>query len=148
VVGAVGHPLTEYVYAGVVGAGAWRESVSGERTAAAHVDAVAAAGHPAGRVQVAPVVAHRRGEARPADHRRDERRQHRLKIGLVSEALRDLYVYTGGRTKIWDTCGPEAVLTAAGGRMSDVDGNPLIYDQPDLFNRAVWSPRTARCTTS
>ena len=58
-----------------------------------------------------------------------------LKIGLVSEAVRDLYVYTGGRTKIWDTCGPEAVLTAAGGRMSDVDGNPLVYDQPDLFNR-------------
>ena len=39
-----------------------------------------------------------------------------LKIGLVSEALRDLYVYTGGRTKIWDTCGPEAILAGAGGR--------------------------------
>ena len=58
-----------------------------------------------------------------------------LKIGLVSEALRDLYVYTGGRTKIWDTCGPEAILAAAGGRMTDVDGNPLVYDQPDLYNR-------------
>ena len=58
-----------------------------------------------------------------------------LKIGLVSEALRDLYVYTGGRTKIWDTCGPEAILAGAGGRMTDVDGKPLVYDQPDLYNR-------------
>ena len=58
-----------------------------------------------------------------------------LKIGLVTEAQRDLYVYTGGRTKIWDTCGPEAVLTAAGGKMSDVDGNSLVYDREDLYNR-------------
>jgi 3'(2'), 5'-bisphosphate nucleotidase len=53
----------------------------------------------------------------------------------VSEAERDLYVYTGGRTKIWDTCGPEAILVAAGGRMTDVDGQPLVYDRPDLYNR-------------
>ena len=49
--------------------------------------------------------------------------------------MRDLYVYTGGRTKIWDTCGPEAILPRAGGRMTDVDGKPLVYDQPDLYNR-------------
>ena len=58
-----------------------------------------------------------------------------LKIGLVAEAARDLYVYTGGRTKIWDTCGPEAILVAAGGRMTDVDGEPLVYDRADLYNR-------------
>jgi 3'(2'), 5'-bisphosphate nucleotidase len=53
----------------------------------------------------------------------------------VSEGARDLYVYTGGRTKIWDTCGPEAILHGAGGRMSDLDGKPLVYDGPDLYNR-------------
>ena len=58
-----------------------------------------------------------------------------LKIGLVSEGVRDLYFYGGGRTKIWDTCGPEAILLGAGGRMTDVDGNPLVYDKPDLYNR-------------
>lgn len=58
-----------------------------------------------------------------------------LKIGLVAEATRDLYVYTGGRTKIWDTCGPEAVLLAAGGRMTDLDGRALSYDGEDLYNR-------------
>ena len=57
-----------------------------------------------------------------------------LKIGLVAEAARDLYVYTGGRTKIWDTCGPEAILLGAGGRMTDMDGKPLVYDRDDLYN--------------
>ena len=41
-----------------------------------------------------------------------------LKIGLVSEGARDLYFYAGGRTKIWDTCGPEAIL-ARGRRPPD-----------------------------
>ena len=58
-----------------------------------------------------------------------------LKIGLVAEDARDLYVYTGGRTKLWDTCGPEAILVAAGGRITDLDGQPLGYTQTDLFNR-------------
>ena len=58
-----------------------------------------------------------------------------LKIGLVSEAVRDLYVYTGGRTKIWDTCAPEAILRGAGGNMTDVDGEPLVYDREELYNR-------------
>ena len=50
-----------------------------------------------------------------------------LKIGLVAENARDLYVYTGSRTKLWDTCGPEAILVAAGGRITDLDGQPLGY---------------------
>jgi len=134
-VGAVGHPLSGYVYAGVVGAGAWRESTSGERTPLhtstlsqpPDIRLVASKSHRSSRID----------EVKRALQITDEMNVGSigLKIGLVSEALRDLYVYTGGRTKIWDTCGPEAVLAAAGGRMSDVDGNPLIYDQPDLFNR-------------
>jgi len=134
-VGAVGHPLSGYVYAGVVGAGAWRESTSGERTPLhtstlsqpPDIRLVASKSHRSSRID----------EVKRALQITDEMNVGSigLKIGLVSEALRDLYVYTGGRTKIWDTCGPEAVLAAAGGRMSDIDGNPLIYDQPDLFNR-------------
>jgi 3'(2'), 5'-bisphosphate nucleotidase len=58
-----------------------------------------------------------------------------LKVALVAQAARDLYVYTGGRTKIWDTCGPEAILSGAGGRLTDVHGQLLSYDQPELYNR-------------
>jgi len=134
-VGAVAHPLTGRVYGGVVGEGAWRQDPDGARTA----------------LRTSPL-------ARPPGIRLVASKTHRtprvdavkralgitdemnvgsvgLKIGLVAEAARDLYVYTGGRTKIWDTCGPEAILHGAGGRMTDLDGRPLVYDLPDLYNR-------------
>jgi 3'(2'), 5'-bisphosphate nucleotidase len=57
-----------------------------------------------------------------------------VKVAMVSDARRDLYVYPGSRTKIWDTCAPEAILLAAGGRMTDVRGQPLRYTDPDLTN--------------
>jgi 3'(2'), 5'-bisphosphate nucleotidase len=58
-----------------------------------------------------------------------------VKVALVADARRDLYVYPGSRTKIWDTCGPEAVLLAAGGRITDVHGQPLTYTDANLTNR-------------
>jgi 3'(2'), 5'-bisphosphate nucleotidase len=58
-----------------------------------------------------------------------------VKVAMVADARRDLYVYPGSRTKIWDTCAPEAVLLAAGGRMTDVRGQPLRYTDPDLTNK-------------
>ncbi|HXU02490.1 MAG TPA: 3'(2'),5'-bisphosphate nucleotidase CysQ [Polyangia bacterium] len=134
-VGAVGHPLTGYVYAGAPGAGAWREDAAGTRTPLhtstlsqpPDIRLVASKSHRSSRIDAVKRALQITDEMNVGSIG--------LKIGLVSEALRDLYVYTGGRTKIWDTCGPEAVLAAAGGRMTDVDGNPLVYDQPDLYNR-------------
>jgi 3'(2'), 5'-bisphosphate nucleotidase len=58
-----------------------------------------------------------------------------LKIGLIAEGSRDLYIYPGRRTKIWDTCAPEAILHEAGGRMTDAFGGPLVYTDPDTNNR-------------
>jgi 3'(2'), 5'-bisphosphate nucleotidase len=57
-----------------------------------------------------------------------------LKVGLVCEGRAHLYVHTAGRTKLWDTCGPEAILREAGGRMTDVDNNPLQYGTRELQN--------------
>ena len=57
-----------------------------------------------------------------------------LKVAMVADARRDLYVYPGARTKLWDTCGPEAVLIAAGGRLTDVHGQPLDYTKAELQN--------------
>ena len=53
---------------------------------------------------------------------------------MVAQGLRDLYVYPGSHAKIWDSCGPEAILTAAGGKITDSDGQPLRYTQPELRN--------------
>jgi 3'(2'), 5'-bisphosphate nucleotidase len=57
-----------------------------------------------------------------------------LKIGVVCEGRAHLYVHTGRRTHLWDTCGPEAILREAGGRMTDVSNTPLRYDTAETKN--------------
>lgn len=50
-----------------------------------------------------------------------------VKIARVAMAEADLYVHGGGGIKSWDLCGPEAVLWAAGGKASTLDGEPVTY---------------------
>ena len=50
-----------------------------------------------------------------------------LKVGLICEARAHLYIHVGDRTHLWDTCGPDAILREAGGRLTDIDGAPLLY---------------------
>src|SRR3954466_12527730 len=57
-----------------------------------------------------------------------------LKLGLIAEGLRDLYVNPAGHSKLWDACGPEAILVEAGGRLSDLRGQPLDYRGAELGN--------------
>jgi 3'(2'), 5'-bisphosphate nucleotidase len=52
-----------------------------------------------------------------------------VKIGLIAEQRADLYLHLSPGTKQWDTCGPEAILTEAGGRMTDLFGQPLRYNR-------------------
>uniref|UniRef100_A0A914M9Y6 3'(2'),5'-bisphosphate nucleotidase 1 n=1 Tax=Meloidogyne incognita TaxID=6306 RepID=A0A914M9Y6_MELIC len=39
------------------------------------------------------------------------------------------YVFASGGCKKWDTAAPEAVLTAAGGTLTDISGFPLLYEK-------------------
>ncbi|MBI4509122.1 MAG: 3'(2'),5'-bisphosphate nucleotidase CysQ [Deltaproteobacteria bacterium] len=57
-----------------------------------------------------------------------------LKLGLIALAERDLYVNPSSKSKAWDTCAPEAILEEAGGKITDLWGHPLRYDQEDLRN--------------
>jgi 3'(2'), 5'-bisphosphate nucleotidase len=57
-----------------------------------------------------------------------------LKVGMVCEGLAHLYVHTGSKTHLWDTCGPDAILREAGGRMTDVSNQPLEYAARELRN--------------
>ena len=57
-----------------------------------------------------------------------------LKVAMIAQGSRDLYVYPGSQTKIWDSCGPEAILIAAGGTITDSDGTPLLYTESALHN--------------
>jgi 3'(2'), 5'-bisphosphate nucleotidase len=57
-----------------------------------------------------------------------------LKLGLIARGDRDLYVNPSGHSKLWDTCGPQAILDEAGGRVSDSRGAPLLYRGAELAN--------------
>lgn len=58
-----------------------------------------------------------------------------IKIGLLVEQQCDVYIHLSSRTKQWDTCAPEVILTEAGGRITDLFGYPLDYNVPDVQNR-------------
>ena len=58
-----------------------------------------------------------------------------IKIGLLVEQQCDVYIHLSPRTKQWDTCAPQLVLTEAGGRLTDLFGQPLNYNVPDVNNR-------------
>lgn len=44
----------------------------------------------------------------------------------------DIYVHSGGQYE-WDSCAPVAVAVAAGCHASRINGNPLLYNQPDTY---------------
>ncbi|MEW5849517.1 MAG: 3'(2'),5'-bisphosphate nucleotidase CysQ [Myxococcota bacterium] len=50
-----------------------------------------------------------------------------LKIGLIANGTVHAYVNGNSRTSLWDTCAPHAILTEAGGELTDLFGNPLDY---------------------
>ena len=50
-----------------------------------------------------------------------------VKVARVAMREADLYVHAGGGVKSWDLCGPEAVLVAAGGRVTTLDGGQIDY---------------------
>jgi len=58
-----------------------------------------------------------------------------VKIGLIAEQQADLYMHLSPSTKQWDTCGPEAILVEAGGRVTDLFGQPLRYNGVRVDNR-------------
>jgi 3'(2'), 5'-bisphosphate nucleotidase len=58
-----------------------------------------------------------------------------VKIGLIAEQQADLYLHLSPSTKQWDTCGPEAILAEAGGRLTDLFGQPLRYNGVRIDNR-------------
>ena len=58
-----------------------------------------------------------------------------IKVGLIVEQQSDLYIHLSPRTKQWDTCAPEVILREAGGRITDLFGQPLRYNHVEVQNR-------------
>ena len=57
-----------------------------------------------------------------------------LKVGLLTEAKAHVYIHIGSKTNQWDTCGPAAILTEAGGVITDNYGAPLDFNTPNVRN--------------
>ncbi len=57
-----------------------------------------------------------------------------LKVGLIAQQFADLYIHLSPRTKHWDTCAPEIILREAGGEMTDLFGEQIIYNTSDVRN--------------
>lgn len=50
-----------------------------------------------------------------------------VKLCMIAHGVRDLYVNPVAKTKVWDTCAPEAILEGAGGKLTDLYGAPIDY---------------------
>jgi 3'(2'), 5'-bisphosphate nucleotidase len=55
-----------------------------------------------------------------------------VKVARVAVGDADLYVHPGRGAKLWDACGPDAVIRAAGGTFTDVLGAAIDYARPEL----------------
>jgi 3'(2'), 5'-bisphosphate nucleotidase len=58
-----------------------------------------------------------------------------VKVGLIAERSADLYVHVSDKSSLWDACGPEAILKAAGGKFSHVDGTQVNYRASEMANQ-------------
>ena len=133
-VGVVAQPTTGNVWLGALGMGAWKEGTLGTR------EPVRISGiEDSKSIRLVSSKSHRTEYYelfRRALGITDELALGSvgLKVALIAEGSRDLYVYPGSQTKIWDSCGPEAILTAAGGKVTDSEGNALCYTNLTLHN--------------
>ena len=57
-----------------------------------------------------------------------------LKVGLIAQQICDLYIHLSSRTKHWDTCAPEIIICEAGGNLTDIFGEKIVYNTADVHN--------------
>jgi len=135
VLGVVLQPLTGVLYHAVSGQGTWiiRPDLKPERAAVSDQNELSLMRLAASRSHRSP----RMDQVVKAFRVKQEIRRGSvgIKVGLIIEQQCDLYVHLSPRTKQWDTCAPEIILTEAGGRVTDLFGRPLEYNSPEVQNR-------------
>lgn len=50
-----------------------------------------------------------------------------VKSAIVARGEAELYVHPSQKTRLWDSCAPQAILEAAGGYMTGIDGARIDY---------------------
>jgi len=135
VAGVVYQPVRDVLYRAARGAGSWIETPDKNVARMAVSDVVAAKDM---------VLASSRSHRSPRMERvvssfgfkaEVRRGSVGVKIGLITERQADLYMHLSPSTKQWDTCAPEIILAEAGGRTTDLFGQPLSYNGVRIDNR-------------
>lgn len=131
--GAVYQPALDKLYLGAVGHAAWLER-GGERRALT----VSAKADPS-TLKLVVSRSHRPSSIEQIMQRLGTRQETPsgsvgVKVGLIAEQAADLYVHVSDKSSLWDACGPEAILHAAGGRFVHVDGTPISYRSAQMQN--------------
>jgi 3'-phosphoadenosine 5'-phosphosulfate (PAPS) 3'-phosphatase len=58
-----------------------------------------------------------------------------VKLAMVARGAAEIYAHPTLGTKLWDSAAPQVVLHASGGRLTDMRGQPLVYDKAVVDNR-------------
>ncbi len=131
VLGAVGVPAYDEVFGAIIGRTAWKRDAAGTRPIAARPPPTTGLHVLASRTygddpRLARFLA-------PYHVAAITKMGSALKICRVAEGQADLYPRFG-RTMEWDTAAPQAILEAAGGALTLMDGAPLRYGKPGWDN--------------
>lgn len=135
IVGVIDAPVRDMAWGGCVGSGAWRFDRDGSRhpirvsATAELADAriVASRSH---RSEVLEQALKLLGAARI-----DALGSAGLKCGEVATGGAEAYVAPGRAGHRWDVCAGEALVVAAGGRLTDAAGDPIDYRSRELANQ-------------
>lgn len=61
-----------------------------------------------------------------------ESRGSSLKVAEICQGMADLYLTTSNKIKQWDTCASHCLITESGGKITDMSGNPVLYNTEKL----------------
>jgi 3'(2'), 5'-bisphosphate nucleotidase len=135
VAGVVYQPLSDVLYRAVSGFGTWIERKGFDPERASVSDTLKLS-----EMRLAASRSHRSPRMGKVVNRLGFREEVQrgsvgIKVGLIVEQQSDVYIHLSPRTKQWDTCAPQIVLTEAGGKLTDLFGGPLRYNVLEVQNR-------------
>jgi 3'(2'), 5'-bisphosphate nucleotidase len=133
-VGVIHAPATDVGWAGAVGAGAWRLDPAGRRETlkVSDVSEMGEARMLVSRSHTTRVL--KRAVRVLGAGAIDQLGSAGLKCAAVASGKAEAYVAPGRAGKRWDVCAGDALIAAAGGRVSDGKGRPFDYRAPSLTN--------------
>ena len=133
-VGVILAPAWGRAFVGIVDEGAWEVATDGSRVPlrVSSRTSLQGASLVVSRSRTSAALAaavHATGCGPPTPHGSSG-----LKAVLVATGVHDAYAQSGPAGMRWDACSSEALVIAAGGAYTDLDGAPLDYKARDIVN--------------